>query len=513
MDPCGVMEPANTFGAMSTHATASRPDHLSTPLAGARAQRGAPRGVGLLRALAAGLAAGGLIIWVTDLRGVSCVLLAVGLGLAGALAAAWTVPPAERGRPVLVRRHRTGHAAGAVLAIAMVMAVLGQAVLDGLSALDALLLAGAAVMAAVAVTLALGRMGRPRRALIVGTGEVAHHLMGSLSGGRRGFEVVGVVDDTRLPARDDDLDAPRLGCVRDIDEVVRANDVDLVIFAFVGAPDRELREAVRRARAAGAEVAVVSRLFEGLQGSLSLRRLEGLPVVVAGPQGPSRGDAIAQRATDILLSGVLLVLAAPLWAVLAAAIRIESPGPVLYRAKRIGRFERPFHMLKFRKMYDGAAGPALTMDDDERFTRMGRFLAHSKLDELPQLWNVLKGEMSLVGPRPEDARYVAAHPEAYREVLRVRPGITGLSQIRYRREFEHLVGEDFEAFYLQTLLPDKLAIDKYYASHQTWLLNVKVLVWTAVALLRGGELHLSPLASHVAFRQTRRSTRDLSRAA
>ena len=133
-----------------------------------------------------------------------------------------------------------------------------------------------------------------------------------------------------------------------------------------------------------------------------------------------------------------------------------------------------------------------------------------KLDELPQLWNVLKGDMSFVGPRPEDVRYVKAHHEAYRRVLAVRPGITGLSQIRYRREFEHLVGDDFESYYLNTLLPTKLAIDQYYADHQSWALDMKCIIWTAVALLRGGELQLNELASHVTFRQPRERLRRIS---
>ena len=345
--------------------------------------------------------------------------------------------------------------------------------------------------------------GRPRRVLVVGTGEVAQHLVGSLPGGRRGFEVIGTVDRPEPAAGQGTPQTAQMGDVSELGDLVREHEVDLVIFSFIGSSDRQLQDAVGACRAAGAQIAVVSRLFEGLQGSLSLRRLEGLPVVVAGSDRPSRSTQIAQRATDIVLSSALLLLTAPLWAVLAIAIKLESRGPVLYRARRIGRDEEPFAMLKFRKMYDGAQGPALTMGEDERFTRMGRFLAHSKLDELPQLWNVLKGDMSFVGPRPEDVRYVKAHHEAYRRVLAVRPGITGLSQIRYRREFEHLVGDDFESYYLNTLLPTKLAIDQYYADHQSWALDMKCIIWTAVALLRGGELQLNELASHVTFRQPR----------
>ena len=487
---------------MSTHAAFRTDQHLNPAASEDASRTRVPRLAGACQALVAALVAANIVLWVAEVSTGVALAIGAGLGLVSAAVVAWTVPPAERGRPVLVRRYRLGHCVGAVLSIAMVLAIAGQSLIEGLSALEGLGIAVAAAGSAWLVAIAMDRVfGRARRVLIVGTGEVSQHLIDSLPGGRRGFEVVGTVDDQRLPAGGLANDAARLGDISEVGELVHSHSVDLVVFSFVGSPDRELQDAVGACRAAGAQVAVVSRLFEGLQGSLSLRRLEGLPVVVAGSNRPSRSTDIAQRSTDIVLSAAMLILTAPLWAALAVAIKLESRGPVLYRAKRIGRDEQPFPMLKFRKMYDGAQGPALTMGDDERFTRMGRFLAHSKLDELPQLWNVLKGDMSFVGPRPEDARYVRAHHEAYRRVLAVRPGITGLSQIRYREEFEHLVGDDFEAFYLNTLLPTKLAIDQYYVDHQSWVLDMKCILWTAVALLRGGELQLSDLADHVAFRQ------------
>ncbi len=508
---------------MSTHA-AIRPDehhHLGAPATHAGPRQRTPRLTALAQSLVATLVAANVLIWTADVSTLTALLVGVGVGVASAVVVAWTVPPAERGRPVLVRRYRLGHCVGAVLSMAMILAILGQVAVDGLSATGALAVAAAATASVWLVATGIDAVfGRARRVLVVGTGEVAQHLIGSLPEGRRGFEILGTVDDQRLPSGASS--ATPLGDISDLGELVRRHRADLVVFGFIGAPDRELQDAVNDCRAAGAQVAVVSRLFEGLQGSLTLRRLEGLPVVVAGSTRPSRGTEIAQRATDVVLSSAMLLLTAPLWAALAIAIKVESKGPVLYRAKRIGRHEEPFAMLKFRKMYDGAQGPALTMGEDDRFTRMGKFLAHSKLDELPQLWNVLKGDMSFVGPRPEDARYVQAHHEAYRRVLAVRPGITGLSQIRYRKEFEHLVGDDFEAFYLNTLLPTKLVIDQYYVDHQSWLLDVKCILWTAVALLRGGELQLSELADHVAFRQARpgriaqvslASVEDMSRAA
>jgi lipopolysaccharide/colanic/teichoic acid biosynthesis glycosyltransferase len=488
---------------MSTHAAFRTDQHLVSPASAEITGRTrGPRLTGAIQALVAALVAANIVLWLTEASTGLALAIGAALGIVSAAVVSWTVPPGERGRAVLVRRYRLGHCAGAVLSIAMLLAILGGSVIDGLTAAGALTLAVAATGSAWLVAAGMDRVfGRARRVLVVGTGEVAQHLIDSLPEGRRGFEVVGTVDDQRLPSGAEAHGAAQLGDITELGELVSRHSADLVVFCFVGSPDRDLQDAVNASRAAGAQVAVVSRLFEGLQGSLSLRRLEGLPVLVAGSTRPSRSTEIAQRVTDIVLSSTMLLLTAPLWAALAVAIKLESKGPVLYRAKRIGRDEQPFPMLKFRKMYDGAQGPALTMGQDDRFTRMGRFLAHSKLDELPQLWNVLKGDMSFVGPRPEDARYVQAHHEAYRRVLAVRPGITGLSQIRYRNEFEHLVGDDFEAFYLNTLLPTKLAIDQYYVDHQSWVLDMKCILWTGVALLRGGELQLSELTDHVAFRQ------------
>ena len=487
---------------MSTHAPFQTDEHLSVATAGEVRRSRLPFVARGAQALVAALVTTNIVYSIAQVPMGVALTVGAALGIIAATVVAWAVQPVERSGSVLPRRHRPAHLIGAVLSIAMILAIVGESALNGLTALDALVIAVAAVASAWLVALAIKRVvDRPRRVLIVGTGEIAQHLIDSLPAGRRGLEIVGTVDDQSLTANEAVRDAAQLGDISDLGVLVRAHSVDLVVFSFIGSPDHELLGAVAACRAAGAQVAVVSRLFEGLKGSLSLCRLEGLPVVVAGGDSPARGAGVAQRATDIALSLFMLVLTAPLWAALAVAIKLESRGPVLYRAGRIGRYEQPFAMLKFRKMFDGAQGPALTMGEDARFTRMGRFLAHSKLDELPQLWNVLKGDMSFVGPRPEDARYVRAHQEAYRRVLAVRPGITGLSQIRYRSEFEHLVGDDFEAFYLNTLLPTKLVIDQYYVDHQCWALDMKCILWTAVALLRGGELHLSELAGHVAFRQ------------
>jgi lipopolysaccharide/colanic/teichoic acid biosynthesis glycosyltransferase len=197
-------------------------------------------------------------------------------------------------------------------------------------------------------------------------------------------------------------------------------------------------------------------------------------------------DASGKRLLDLTAAGTILIFLAPLIAVLAVAIKVDSRGPAFYRCRRIGHRGGEFAMLKFRKMRTGVAGPALTSTDDERFTRLGSFLASTKLDEIPQLWNVLKGEMSLVGPRPEDPTFVALDPHGYDPILQVKPGITGLSQLAFAVESEILDPADRVGHYVRSILPQKMQMDQLYAHRRSLMMDLRVLGWTiaAVALRR-----------------------------
>jgi lipopolysaccharide/colanic/teichoic acid biosynthesis glycosyltransferase len=203
---------------------------------------------------------------------------------------------------------------------------------------------------------------------------------------------------------------------------------------------------------------------------------------VRGYRRTSLDDAF-KRALDVVVAAAALLVLAPLFIVLAAAIKLESPGSVFYRCRRVGRGGRELLMLKFRKMHAGARGPALVQTEDERFTRLGPFLARTKLDELPQLWNVLKGEMSLVGPRPEDPSFVERHRETYDEILVVRPGITGLSQLAFARESEILDPGDRVGHYVSRILPQKMAMDRLYAVRRSLSMDLKILWWTVCAVV------------------------------
>jgi lipopolysaccharide/colanic/teichoic acid biosynthesis glycosyltransferase len=194
-------------------------------------------------------------------------------------------------------------------------------------------------------------------------------------------------------------------------------------------------------------------------------------------------DAIAVRIVDLIVAAVLLVVLLPVIALTAVAVKFDSRGSVFFRCRRFGFQGAEFRMLKFRKMRDGVSGAALTLSDDSRFTTVGRVLAKTKIDELPQLWNVLKGEMTLVGPRPEDPAFVHLRRTDYTTILTVKPGITGFSQLAFAKEGEILDDEDCIADYVARLLPQKVGLDLLYVRHRSLALNLRILLWTAVPVL------------------------------
>jgi lipopolysaccharide/colanic/teichoic acid biosynthesis glycosyltransferase len=193
-----------------------------------------------------------------------------------------------------------------------------------------------------------------------------------------------------------------------------------------------------------------------------------------------------KRPLDILVASVGLAALSPLLGAIAVAICLDSSGPPIYRATRTGRGGQPFTMYKFRTMQtlQDATATRITTYADRRITRVGRMLRSARLDELPQLWNVLKGDMSLVGPRPEDPRYTALYCSADRIVLAARPGITSLAALLYRDEERLLVGDGWERVYIDQVMPAKLAIDRAYVEQQSLLLDLKILAATALAPLR-----------------------------
>ncbi|MBI4261132.1 MAG: sugar transferase [Actinobacteria bacterium] len=307
------------------------------------------------------------------------------------------------------------------------------------------------------------------RTLIVGTNDEAIRIARDLGRPGLGFSPIGHVAES-LPAEVTG-DLPVVGTVERLRAAIREQQAECVFVAATGLGLPSMRTVARDARYEGVELLVSSRLPEmiptrltvlpvGQDLALSLRMVE-----------LSRGQAILKRAFDLVVASVGLILVMPLWAVIAAAIRLDSPGPVLYRQERLGRAGEPFRMYKFRTMCVGAEelkeelgdsnradGPLFKVPDDPRVTRAGRWLRRRSLDELPQLLNVVRGEMSLVGPRPPLREEVDQYEDWHLGRLDVAPGMTGLWQVSGRSDltFDEYVRLDL--FYIENW---SLAYDLY----------------------------------------------------
>lgn len=192
-----------------------------------------------------------------------------------------------------------------------------------------------------------------------------------------------------------------------------------------------------------------------------------------------------KRMVDLLGSLMALVLFSPLFVAIAVWIKSDSAGPVFFKGERMGRHGRPFNIWKFRTMYQGAGEmeAGLTVAGDQRITNAGKYLRRSKLDELPQLVNVMRGEMSLVGPRPEVRKYVKMFPDDFNSILRVRPGITDLASIKFRSESELLARyENSEDEYVKNILPEKIRLAHEYIAGRTLTKDLLIILKTLLSI-------------------------------
>jgi exopolysaccharide biosynthesis polyprenyl glycosylphosphotransferase len=300
-----------------------------------------------------------------------------------------------------------------------------------------------------------------QRTVIVGSGVVADRLAERLDRhGEFGLETIGIVDDDVLNLNGA-KQLPTLGSLDQLDKVLDECEVDRVIIAFSRASHQELLSCIRACRDRRIAVDVVPRLFELLDGARSLNQIGGLPLLSIGAPPLGGAARIGKRALDIILSSLALLVLSPILLVVAVAIKLDTRGSVLFRQIRAGRGSTEFRLLKFRSMYADAEERKrqyeadnestdevmFKIKDDPRITPVGRFLRRTSIDELPQLFNVLTGDMSLVGPRPlilEESKHAAQTWHARR--LDLRPGITGLWQISGRSDlpFQEMVRFDYQ---------------------------------------------------------------------
>lgn len=324
--------------------------------------------------------------------------------------------------------------------------------------------AATATFAAVSRTVVRAGLHRApelrQRTLILGSGIVAGQLVKKLQdNGQFGLVPVGMVDDEVHDVGTADL--PWLGRFNDLDTIIETQQIDRVIIAFSRASHEQLLESIRACRDAGVAIDVVPRLFEFLDGVQALDQVGGLPVLSIGAAHLTSISMVAKRGLDLFGSLFILGVLSPLMIAIAIAIKLESRGPVFFRQPRAGRRRTSFRLIKFRSMYidaeqrkqeceqfnEAGDGVMFKIRDDPRVTRVGRFIRRFSLDELPQLFNVVKGEMSLVGPRPLIFPETDALEEHWHlRRLELRPGLTGPWQIygRSQSPFQEMVRFDYQ---------------------------------------------------------------------
>jgi exopolysaccharide biosynthesis polyprenyl glycosylphosphotransferase len=315
-----------------------------------------------------------------------------------------------------------------------------------------------------------------QRVLIVGLGpqavEIAHELSVR---GDWGYEVIGFLKGENEGEASEPPDGARvLGDFSDMARIVRENSVDRVIVASpVG--HREVLEDLALSDEAEVSVEVIPELYEIFIGTVDTL-VSDIPLMQITGHAVHGWEVAAKRAFDIVGSLALIVLLSPFLLLSALAVKLFSRGPLFYRQERVGMRERPFQVFKFRTMVPGAeasSGPVMAAEGDERVTLAGRFLRRYRLDELPQLFNILKGEMSFVGPRPERRYFVDQFAEevpGYRERFKAKPGVTGLAQVNGS---------------YATTPQNKLKFDLIYMYHQSLLMDLQILFETLRVVLTG----------------------------
>ncbi len=312
-----------------------------------------------------------------------------------------------------------------------------------------------------------------QRVLVIGAGQVAERLARILGvHADYGLQPVGFLDDDPGEA----LSLPVLGGIDELDDLLRVHRIDRIVIAFGSYRSSDLVRIIRHCENASVEMYVVPRFFElGLQGvPRDAEMVWGFPLVRLRRSSLRSGPRRVKRVFDSCVAGGLLLVTAPLFGVLALAVKLGSPGPVYFRQRRIGMNGREVEILKFRSMHENdESDTQWSVDADVRVTKIGAFMRKTSLDELPQLWNVVRGDMSLVGPRPERPHFVQRFSEevsGYEDRHRVPVGLTGLAQVHGLRG--------------DTSIEDRVWLDNHYIENWSPVGDLAILARTAGAVVR-----------------------------
>ncbi|NLF00062.1 MAG: undecaprenyl-phosphate glucose phosphotransferase [Anaerolineales bacterium] len=392
--------------------------------------------------------------------------------------------------PLLDQMHRIINAAAmstvVLLAVTFVLQPLqySRLLLIEAGTIAALLLIGVRIVWGWIIA-ALRRRGQwIERVIIVGAGEIGRTVMRTIvARPQLGYQIVGFVDDDPEKGHTDIGRIKALGPTANLAELVQSDAVDQVIITLPWMYHRKILSIVRECERKHVEARIVPDLFQMSLSQVDVDDLGGIPVIGVHEVAFSRGALLVKRAMDVVLASVMIVLGLPLFAAIALAIRLDSPGRIVFRQTRVGLGGAHFEMYKFRSMREGAEnelellrkqsevdGPIFKMRKDPRATRVGQFLRHKSLDELPQLWNVLRGEMSIVGPRPPLPSEVNKYMDWHRKRLEVRPGMTGLWQVSGRSllSFDEMV-----------------LLDIHYIEHWSLWLDLKIMLRTVPQIILG----------------------------
>ena len=316
------------------------------------------------------------------------------------------------------------------------------------------------------------------RILILGTGRLARELVTEIMRHpEMGIGIAGFVDDDPALVGTSIVNPRVLGLTSDLSAIVSRHRVDRIVVELQDRRGRLPIQSLLDLKTRGVAVEDATSLYERVSGKIAIENLKPSWMIFNTGFEVSRGMLLQKRVFSILVSAALLILFAPVTLVIMLLIKLDSRGPVFFRQERVGRDGRTFMLWKFRSMRQGAedaSGPVWASKGDPRVTRVGRVIRRARLDELPQLFNVLKGDMSLVGPRPERPHFVRELAEKipfYHLRHAVKPGVTGWAQVNY--EYGNSVGDAVE----------KLQYELFYIKHMSWLLDVLILFQTVKIML------------------------------